>query len=231
MIEKIKNKFLGIITIFLLALLFLISPSFKFSKYDSKGEVVLGPYMQFIIKKLELVNYKLLDRSYTFQNYNIPRLVFNAYPEMISFKDKLYCYSYDIEVNTNEVNKIKEKLMQIKIEQKKEFDDYIKSKSFYNRYDPIYFYSVPFLKNGKFNSVIANKYIDLCASENSLAKIKEPNAEILGDFDFVDEYSENYENYAMRAYPVLISKGPVKSRLKIIIFDGLDWWYYVKFSR
>jgi hypothetical protein len=232
MIEKIKNNFLGIITIFLLALLFLISPSFKFSKYNTASENFIDPDIKEITTQLDLINYKLLNKNYAYQEYKIPRLVFNAYPKKISFKNKLSCSVYEIEINTREINNIREKLIKIKVEQKHDFESNLKSNDLLSRsHYYIYLDSVPLLENGKINLNIANKYIDLCASENALAKIKEPSIEILGDLDYVIGLYMGNIYYPSRAYPVLISKGPVKSRLKIIVFDGLDWWYYVKFSR
>jgi hypothetical protein len=230
MIEKIKNNFLGIITAILLALLFLMSPSFRFSKYNPDIENNTDPNFLEITNQLELINYKLIDKSYAFQEYVIPRLVFNAYPENISFKHDLNCSVYEIEVDINQIDNIKEKLIKIKADQKKEFDDDVKSGEI--SFSQIYLYknSVPFLKNGQINLDIANKYIDLCASENSLAKIKEQNAEVLGDFDFFWSIM-GYIPYPTRAYPILINKGAFKSRIKIIVFDGFDWWYYSRFPR
>jgi hypothetical protein len=230
MIEKIKNNFLEKITAILLALLFLMSPSFHFSKYNPDIKNNTDPNFLEITNQLELINYKLIDKSYSFQDYVIPRLVFNAYPENISFKHDLNCSVYEIEVDTNQIDNIKEKLIKIKGNQKKEFDNSFGVSLFPRNYIFIYKYSVPFLKNGQIDLDIANKYIDLCASENSLAKITEPNAEILGDIDYFGYFTGRFF-YPSRAYPILIKKGAVKSRLKIVVFDGFDWWYYSEFPR
>lgn len=230
MIEKKNNDFLGIITTILLILLFLISPSFRSSIDNPDFENNIDPNFLEITNQLELINYKLISKSYAFQEYVIPRLVFNAYPESVSFKYDLNCSVYEIEVDTSQIDNIKEKLIKIKADQKKDYDDDVINKEISSSKIYIYRNSIPYLENGKINLDIAKKYIDFCASENSLAKIKEQNVEVLGDFDFFGSII-GYIEYPTRAYPILINKGAFKSRIKIIVFDGFDWWYYSGFPR
>jgi hypothetical protein len=232
--KYIKNKFVGIIVTTLITFLLLMSPSLKFTKYEPTPED--DPYWSELVSNLELIDYKVVNSSFADQYYQIPRLVFNAYPEKISLKDNLLCQVYEIEINNNQINKIKERINKIKDEQKNEYEKYmtyIKNRAPFQPIDNqyhIYLYQVPKLENGKINLDIANKYIDLCASENSLAKIKGQDAEVLGDLDF-DKYVGDSRGYLFRAYPVLVQKGKEVSTVKIIVFGGLNWWYYKRFSR
>jgi hypothetical protein len=237
MIKKIKNNFLGIITTILIILLFLMSPRFKLTKYEPTPED--DPYWSELVSNLELIDYKVLNSGFVEEYYQIPRLVFNAYPEKISLKDNLFCQVYELEIKNNQINNIKEKINRIKDEQKNEYEThmtYLKNRTPFSPSTPnddrdhLYLYQVPKLENGKINLDIANKYIDLCASENSLAKIKEQDTEVLGDLDFF-KYVGDGRSSRYRAYPVLVQKGKEVSTVKIIVFGGLNWWHFKRFSR
>lgn len=147
------------------------------------------------------------------------RLFFFAYPETISLHDWLQCGVFEVRVPIKSLETIKARVRALQ---------------------PTDWYSVVSPNPRKDDSLqerVANRYIDLCASENDLASGLPSTKQILGDFEGMPKELPNartgdsFKSTPWRIYPILVGQDSTTATLKIIAFNGRDWLYQIHLGR
>lgn len=238
----LKNKpLIFSIVVFITSIVLWMMPSDR-DKSSSTEARESDPIIKHLVRELGIQDYKIINQQDVTARYAVWRLVFNAYPHRVLLANRLICYAYEVELKNYDSKKMKKRLELRRERQKYEFENDIKEnpdnrpenkpenrldnrpKNTYYSYDKkIYqFYNKVPLKNNEFDVGAANKYINLCASENDLAK-KAKNKTILGDYDFFEHDGDG--NYVHRAYPVVLKGDGETTTLMIVVFAGVGWWY------
>jgi hypothetical protein len=226
----LKNKpLIFSIVAFITSIVLWMMPS-DMDKSSSTDARESDPIIKHLVRELGIQDYKIINQQKVAARYAVWRLVFNAYPHRVLLASRLVCYAYEVELKNYDSKKMKKRLELRRERQKYEFEnDVLKNienspEKPYFRYDiKLYdFYNKVPLKNNQLDVGAANKYINLCASENDLAK-KAKNKTILGDYDFFELDGDG--NYIQRAYPVVLKDDGETTTLMIVVFAGVGWWY------
>jgi hypothetical protein len=226
----LKNKpLIFSIVVFITSIVLWMMPS-DMDKSSSTEAIESDPIIKHLVRELGIQDSTIINQQEVWVRYPFWRLVFNAYPHRVLLANRLICYAYEVELKNYDIKKMKKRLELRRERQKYEFENDVKNmpekiaENTYFSYDKkkYEFYNKVPLKDNQLDVGAANKYINLCASENDLAK-KAKNKKILGDYDFFEHDGDG--NYVHRAYPIVLKDDAETTTLMIVVFAGVGWWY------
>jgi len=166
-----------------------------------------------------VVKQKLISARFDGYDRGPGRLFFFAYPEIISLHDWLQCGVFEVRIPVKSLATIKARVRALQ---------------------PNDWYSVISPNPRGDDSLqerVANRYIDLCASENDLASALPSTKQILGDLEGAPKElpdartGDSFKSTPWRIYPVLVDQDSTTATLKIIAFNGRDWLYPIYLGR